>query len=73
MICLVKNVDTNETFSEGTSYRAALDKFLVKDLNPNRTTIGMNPFLLRNKSTSHFVRKAPDYMFWGLVFQRTSS
>ena len=40
MICLVKNVDTNETLSEGTKYRAALDKFLVKDLNPNRTTIG---------------------------------
>ena len=34
MISLVKNVDTNETFSEGTSYRAALDKFLVKDLTP---------------------------------------
>ena len=39
-ICLVKNVDTNETFSEGTSYRAALDKFLVKDLDPNGTTKG---------------------------------
>ena len=37
-ICLVKNVDTNETFSEGTKYRTALDKFLVKDLNPKGTT-----------------------------------
>ena len=37
-LLIVKNVDTNETFSEGTSYRAALDKFLVKDLNPNGAT-----------------------------------